>query len=122
MSAYVLLRGRKGTLMRSRTALVIIDTQVGVMAETYGSAEILATINTLLTRARDSGAPVIYVQNNGPRGHVLEKGASGWEIDPAIAPHAGEIVVEKESHGPPICVRKVGSPAFSYCRCSYHVG
>jgi nicotinamidase-related amidase len=83
--------------MSTDTALVVIDVQMGVVGEAYHRDEVLSKINLLLDRARSSGTPVIYVQHNGPKGDELEPGALKWPIHPAIAPHEGEPVVQKES-------------------------
>src|SRR5438045_9670594 len=83
--------------MSADTALVVIDAQIGVVGEAYHHDEVLSNINLLLDRARTSGTPVIYVQHNGPKGDELEQGKPKWPIHPAIAPHDGEPVVQKES-------------------------
>lgn len=76
-------------------ALVIIDVQVGLMAETYRRDEVLQNISSLLEQARSTDTPVIYVQHDGPKGHGLEVGTPNWHIHPAIAPQAGEPVIHK---------------------------
>lgn len=83
--------------MSADTALVIIDTQIGVVQDAYKRDEILENINVLLERARSSAIPVIYVQHDGPEGDDLAPGASGWPIHPAVAPREGEPIVRKES-------------------------
>lgn len=83
--------------MSTATALVVIDAQIGVIGEAYHTAEVLANINLLLARARASETPVLYVQHNGSAGGDLAPGAPKWPIHPAIAPHKGEPVVQKES-------------------------
>lgn len=84
-------------MMSTDTALVVIDAQIGVVAEAYHRDEVLDNINLLLDRARTSGTPVIYVQHNGPKGDELETGMPKWPIHPAIAPRDGEPVVQKKS-------------------------
>lgn len=83
--------------MSTDTALVVIDVQVGVVGEAHRRDEVLSNINLLLDRARSSGTPVIYVQHNERAGYQLEPGTPPWQIHPAIAPHEGEPVVQKES-------------------------
>ena len=56
---------------------------------------VLSKIKTLLTKARASGTPVIYIQHDGPRGHPLETHTKGWEIHPSIKPLDTESVVRK---------------------------
>lgn len=81
--------------MSTATALVVIDVQVGVVGEAYHIDEVLDNINLLLARARSSGTSVIYVQHNEQGG--MEPGMPLWQILPAVAPHEGEPVVQKEA-------------------------
>ncbi len=84
---------------RSRNALLvlIIDVQVGLMelmpAEIRDS--VLPRIQTLLSRARASGTPVVFIQHDGPKGHPLETHTQGWNIHPSIKPLDSEPVVRK---------------------------
>ncbi len=79
------------------TALVVIDVQVGLIEEAYRCNEVLDNINLLLSKARATGTPVIYIQHEGPQGHGLEVGTSAWEIHSAIAPQEGELIVHKRA-------------------------
>ena len=85
--------------MSKSTALVVIDVQVGILesARAYHRSEVLGRISSLLERARASGTPIIYVQHDGPQGHAVEVGSSGWQIHPEIAPAPGEPVVRKSA-------------------------
>ena len=86
-----------GKAERSHNALLIIDVQVGLVKLIPAEirAGVLSRIETLLSRARASGAPVIYIQHDGPRGHALETHTKGWEIHPSINPLDSESVVKK---------------------------
>lgn len=79
------------------TALLIIDTQVGIMEPAYKSKEVLENIGTLIAKARAAGIPVIYVQHNEQYEEGLKFGSPQWQIHPAIAPQEDEPVVHKES-------------------------
>ncbi len=83
--------------MSNTTALVIIDMQVGLLNPVYHREEVLANIQTLLTKARTTNIPVVYVQHDGPVGHGLEVNTPDWQIHPAIAPREGEQVVHKHA-------------------------
>ena len=83
--------------MSKDTALVIIDTQVGLIEPAYRGKEVLHNINTLLASARANGIPVIYVQHDEPKGYDLEVNTPRWEIHPSIAPREGEPVVHKRA-------------------------
>jgi nicotinamidase-related amidase len=81
--------------MNKETALLVIDVQVGIIdgpTPAYQGSEVMARIGSLLSKARSSGTPIIYVQDDDVGGGV---GAAGWEIHPAIAPANGERVVHK---------------------------
>ena len=78
-------------------ALVVIDTQVGLIEPAYRGKEVLKNINTLLARARANGTPVIYIQHDEPKGYALEVNTPPWEIHPSIAPQEGEPVVHKRA-------------------------
>ena len=84
--------------MRKETALLVVDVQQGVVEwddpECRGD-EVLANINLLLERARESQTPIIYVQHDGGEGERLALESAGWPIHPAIAPQDGETVVHK---------------------------
>lgn len=85
--------------MSTDTALVVIDVQVNLMKNAHQRDEVLRTIGQLLDQARASGTAVIYVQHNDEPGSGgdLETGTPGWQIHPAIAPRADEVVVQKAS-------------------------
>ena len=76
---------------------MIIDAQVGLVelmsAEVKSSA--LPKIKTLLTEARASGIPVIYIQHDGAEGHPLETHTEGWKIYSSLKPADGECVIRK---------------------------
>ena len=84
--------------MPNNTALLIIDVQKGLFdsdTPVHAGEELLATINTLIARARATGTPVIYVQHNGRENSVLRPDRPGWIIHPVIAPAAGDPVFRK---------------------------
>jgi len=82
---------------RPQKILLIIDVQVGLVelipAEIQGS--VLPRIGTLVAKARASGTPVIYIQHDGSKGHVLEPGTRGWGIYPSLKPSADESIIRK---------------------------
>ena len=87
--------------MGDETALVVIDTQVG-MFETPGvppvpnGEQLLENIERLLQEARDAGTTVVHVRHGEGEG-PLEKGTEGWQIHSRVAPMGGEPVVDKET-------------------------
>ncbi len=86
--------------MSADPALIVIDLQIGMMdgvafPPLHDHERILANTNRLTAWARARGAPVVYVRHDGEPGDVLERGAAGWPIHPAIAPKDGEPIFEK---------------------------
>jgi nicotinamidase-related amidase len=84
--------------MQSKTALLIIDVQLGMFEENtpvHNATELLTKLAALITRARAEQVPVIYVQHNGPEGDSIAPNTTGWPIHPAIAPAEGELIVHK---------------------------
>jgi len=79
------------------SALLIIDTQIGLIelmpAEVQNT--VLPKIKALLTKARVSKIPVIYIQHDGAKGHPLETHTRGWEIHPSVVPADGEPIIRK---------------------------
>jgi nicotinamidase-related amidase len=80
--------------MDTTTALLVIDVQVGLIEganPVYQAASTLERIAGLIGAARAAGAPVIYAQDKDVGG----VGTPDWQIHPAVAPVAGELVVRK---------------------------
>lgn len=80
---------------RTATALLVIDVQVGVVEAAYDRDAVVATVGELVTRARDEGVPVVWVQHSAPD---LPIGSDRWQIVPELKPAPGEPVVAK-THG-----------------------
>lgn len=95
------------------TALLIMDIQAGTVARISDSQSLLQTLGQAITAARSAQIPVIYVVVGFRKG-IPEIGAAttnksfgalksaGWpgieepiQVDPAIAPQPGEMVVTK---------------------------
>ena len=85
------------TVAENCNALLIIDVQIGLVELIPAEirAGVLSKIETLLSRARASGTPVIYIQHDGAKGHPLETHTKGWEIHPLLKPADGEPVIRK---------------------------
>src|SRR6266545_5764309 len=80
--------------MSDNTALLVVDVQVGLIEgpnPVYQGAAVLERIAGLIAGARAAATPVIYVQDQDVGG----VGTPEWQIHPAVAPAAGEVVVGK---------------------------
>jgi len=73
-------------------ALLVIDVQKDVVANALKTPEVVANINSLISNARISGVPVIWVQHSD---EYLEKGSTGWEIVDELKPLANEVRIYK---------------------------
>lgn len=78
---------------RPHTALTVIDVQAGVVADAHDRDRVVATIATLVDRARAAAIPVVWVQHSSPDG--LPRDSEQWQIVPELAMSDGEPVVHK---------------------------
>ena len=79
-------------LERPHTAILIIDVQVDVMAAAHERDKVIATIGTLVTRAREAKVPIIWVQHSDAD---MRQGSELWLIVPELAQDAADPVVHK---------------------------
>ncbi len=75
-----------------KTALLVVDTQVAVLAQAHEPQAVVARIAELVQRARDAGVPVLWVKHEGSD-LVVE--APGWQLAPPLKPRAGELRLRK---------------------------
>ncbi len=82
------------------TVLIVIDVQEGLLADPnypiWQADELLENVAELIDRARQEGAPVVYVQHEEPDG-PLSAGEPGFAIHDAVWPRAGDPVVVKRT-------------------------
>ncbi|MEK6284890.1 MAG: cysteine hydrolase family protein [Acidobacteriota bacterium] len=85
--------------MSRDTALLVIDVQVGIIEgfHAYRGREVLEQINKLLSKARASNMPIIYIQHDGEAGHPLEAGTDGWQIHAEIKHHKENLIIRKRA-------------------------
>lgn len=75
-----------------RTVLMVVDVQVGVMAECWEAPRIVGNIASLVARARARGVPVLWVQHSDDE---LAEGTPAWQWAPALVPAAAEVQIRK---------------------------
>ncbi len=63
------------------TALLVVDVQVGVVAENPGAESVLPALAGLVDAARAAGRPVVWVQHDDEE---LVAGSDGWQVVPAL--------------------------------------
>jgi nicotinamidase-related amidase len=76
----------------STKALLVIDVQNDVVVNALRTSEVIANINSLVSGARQSSVPVIWVQHSD---EYLVKDSTGWEIVEELKPLASEVRIYK---------------------------
>ena len=84
---------------RLKSALVIVDVQVGLVRLMPPELQdrVLSNIAVLLSQARSSRIPVLFIQHDGPKGHPIEAETAAWAIHPSILPMSGEPIIRKKA-------------------------
>ena len=75
-----------------KAVLVVVDVQVGVMAQAWDAPRVIANVALAVERARTMGVPVLWVQHAN---HELPLGSPQWQWVPALVPAAGETLIPK---------------------------
>lgn len=78
---------------RPNTALVVVDAQNQVMNSVHERDHILANIQHLVTKARQAGTPIIWVQDSlGGE----SRGTENWQIVAELEPRDDESRIDKD--------------------------
>jgi nicotinamidase-related amidase len=77
---------------RTRTALLLVDVQRGVVAEAHRRDEVLTNVAVVAERARSQGVPVVWVQHADPG---MPIGSDAWQLVPEVPRRESERVVRK---------------------------
>lgn len=83
-----------------RTALIVIDMQLGSFAPYASRHDTLGTIeriNRMAAKLRAKSMPVIFVQHDGPEGDPHHPDAPGWHLLPELEKGPADPVVRKTS-------------------------
>lgn len=86
--------------MNHRTALLVIDVQIGAFngerCPVIADAErLLANITRLVKKARSFKNDIVYVQHCAPKGGVLALHTIRWKLHPALEVKKSDLVVAK---------------------------
>lgn len=76
-----------------QTALVVVDVQVGVVADAWEAPRVIQNVARAVERARAQGVPVIWVQHHD---HNLAQGSAPWQWVPELVPVPGEPLIHKQ--------------------------
>ena len=77
---------------RPNTALLVIDVQNGVVRNAHQRDTVVATVATLVEKARAAGAAVVWVQHSGDD---LARGSADWQFVPELERRDAEPLVHK---------------------------
>jgi nicotinamidase-related amidase len=77
---------------RSSAALLVVDVQVGVIADAYERDSKIANMRLAIDKARAAFVPIVWIQHSDEE-LVLE--SPEWQIVPELEPLAGESSVRK---------------------------
>ena len=77
---------------RTRTALLVVDVQNGVVAGAHNRDEVVANVGALVAKAREESVPVVWVQHSDDN---LAQGSPEWEYVPELQRDEAEPVVHK---------------------------
>ena len=75
------------------TALIVVDVQVGVVANAVDRERVLGNIASLVERARAEGTPVIWVLHDDDE---LVRDTDDWQLAPELSMRDGEPVIYKQ--------------------------
>jgi nicotinamidase-related amidase len=75
-----------------KSALLVVDTQVAVLALAHEPQAVVARIAALVQRARDARVPVLWVQHEGSD---LVAETPGWQLALPLEPRPGELRLRK---------------------------
>jgi nicotinamidase-related amidase len=76
----------------NQATLVVVDVQVGVMAESWDAPRVIKNVARAVERARAASVPVLWVQHDSEE---LPLGSSSWQLVPELTPAASEQRVYK---------------------------
>jgi nicotinamidase-related amidase len=75
-----------------KAVLVVVDVQVGVMAQAWDAPRVIGNVALAVERAREAGVPVVWVQHSN---HELPLDSPPWQWVPELVPAAGDVRIHK---------------------------
>lgn len=77
----------------AKSVLLVVDAQVGVMSSVWESQRVIGNIELLVSKARATGVPVIWVQHADD--DELKYGSANWKLLPNFGPTSAEPIIHK---------------------------
>jgi nicotinamidase-related amidase len=79
--------------MATKSALIVVDAQVGVLAPIWDSARVVGNLERLVAKARSEKALIVWVQHSDDE---LKFGSDAWKLAPGFVPATAEITIHKK--------------------------
>ncbi len=76
----------------NKSVLMVVDVQVGVVADAWEAPRNIGNVARAVARARAAGVPVIWVQHSSDE---LTRGSPAWQWVPELVPAPGEPLIHK---------------------------
>jgi len=80
---------REGT----RSVLLVVDVQVGVMSQLWESAKVIENLSRAVAQARAQSVPIVWIRHTAS---YLPEGSPEWQLVPQLVPAEGEHVIDKD--------------------------
>jgi nicotinamidase-related amidase len=102
-------------IIPAQTAVLVIDVQTGLFCADpapFEAEAVVARINAVTARARQAGAPGIFIQHDGePGGEDVVPFTEGWKLHPKLEVHHEDLVIRKTT-----CDAFYGTPLLAELR------
>ena len=85
--------------MNNKKCLLVIDVQNGMFnlpRKLFKSDIVLNNIISLIEKAREENAIIVYMQQCGKENSFFKEGSKGWKIHPQVPPGINDIVLKKK--------------------------
>ncbi|RDI48006.1 cysteine hydrolase family protein [Falsibacillus pallidus] len=80
-----------------KSALVVIDAQVGPLWGTYQMEQTIAVMQQMIQKAESRNIPIFYVQHEEPEGGFLTRGSQFWQFFQGISPGSEDTIIHKQA-------------------------
>jgi nicotinamidase-related amidase len=86
-------------MIPDQTAVLVIDVQKGLFCAKpapFEAEQVVARINAVTAKAREAGAPVVFIQHDGePGGEDVAPFTEGWKLHPDLDVRPGDVAIRK---------------------------
>jgi nicotinamidase-related amidase len=76
-------------------ALLVVDVQKALIEGAFQGDELVAAINRTISKIREAGGLIIFIQHCHSAWEPMKKGQPGWEVDDRLDVRPDDIFVEK---------------------------